>query len=339
MIASRTGPARLDIDLDRAGRSWGAMRIPWSDDRSAYGQIVIPIAVISNGEGPTALLTGGVHGDEYEGQIVLGALARDLDPSSIRGRIIIMPCANPAAALAGRRTSPVDHGNLARLFPGDSAGGPTGQIAEGITRLLLPEADFLVDFHSGGSTLDYLPCAFGRLPSDPALATRVLDLLLAFGAPIAAVMRRPEARGTLVSTALDMEIAAMATELGGGGGVSGDTLAIAKRGLMRTLAHMGIVEANEAPPASRLLAIESNHFVRSPGRGLFEPAFMLGDRVEDGDLAGRLSTVERPDREPDDIVFAARGIVLCRRVPTMAEPGDVLVHLGEDIDRETLLSQ
>ena len=102
---------------------------------------------------------------------------------------------------------------------------------------------------------------------------------------------------------------------------------------------MGIVEANEVPPASRLLAIESNHFVRSPGRGLFEPAFMLGDRVEDGDLAGRLSTVERPDREPDDIVFAARGIVLCRRVPTMAEPGDVLVHLGEDIDRETLLSR
>ena len=141
------------------------MRIPWSDDRSAYGQIVIPIAVISNGEGPTALLTGGVHGDEYEGQIVLGALARDLDPA-IRGRIIIMPCANPAAALAGRRHVACRSGNLARLFPGDPAGGPTGQIAEGITRLLLPEADFLVDFHSGGSTLDYLPCAFGRLPSD-----------------------------------------------------------------------------------------------------------------------------------------------------------------------------
>ena len=67
------------------------MRLPWSDDRSAYGQIVIPIAVINNGEGPTALLTGGVHGDEYEGQIVLGALARDLDPASIRGRIIICP--------------------------------------------------------------------------------------------------------------------------------------------------------------------------------------------------------------------------------------------------------
>jgi predicted deacylase len=325
--------------LDQPGRSSGAMRLPFSDDRSAYGQIVIPIVVIKNGEGPTALLTGGVHGDEYEGQIVLGTLARTLAPEAIQGRVIIVPCANPAASVAGRRTSPQDGGNLARLFPGNPDGGPTSQIADGITRLLLPEADFLVDFHSGGSTLEYLPCAFGRLPAEPALAEKVLDLLLAFGAPITAVVRRPEARGTLVSTALEMGVAAMATELGGGGGVTGDTIAIAERGLMRALAHMGIVEPGEAPPSSRLMAIESEHFVRSPGRGLFEPTFMLGERVEPGDLAGRLCAPERPDRDPEEIVFPAGGTVLCRRVPTMTEPGDVLVHLGEDISRETLLSR
>ena len=339
MIARRAGPARLDLNLDRQGKSWGAMRLPWSDDRSAYGQIAIPIAVINNGEGPTALLTGGVHGDEYEGQIVLASLARNLDPAAIRGRIIIVPCANPPASQAGRRTSPLDNGNLARVFPGDPAGGPTSQIAEGMTRLLLAEADFLVDFHSGGSTLDYLPCAFGRLPSDLKLATRVLDLLVAFGAPQTAIMLRPDASGTLVSTALEHGVAAMATELGGSGGVTADTLAIAERGVMRTLAHMGVLDLDAAPATSRLLAIESDHFVRAPGRGLFEPAFMLGQRVERGDLAGRLSVPDRPDREPEDIFFAAGGTVLCRRVPTLCEAGDVLVHLGEDIDRETLLSQ
>lgn len=338
-MSTQSGPARLDLSLDRPGRSVGALRLPWSHDRSAYGQIVVPVIVIGNGEGPTALLTAGVHGDEYEGQIVLGALARGLTPERVTGRVIIVPCANPAAALAGRRTSPLDDGNLARLFPGDAQGGPTSQLAEGITRLLLPEADFLVDFHSGGSTLEYLPCAFGRLPPDTALSEQVLNLLMAFGAPATAVVRRPEARGTLVATALAQGVVAMATELGGGGGVTRETVALAEQGLMRALAHMGILEPAGGTPGTRLLAVDAAHFVRSPGRGLFEPAFVLGQQVTPGDLAGRLSDPERPDRPPEEIVFAAGGIVLCRRVPTIVEPGDVLVHLGEDVERDSLISR
>nr|WP_249729756.1 succinylglutamate desuccinylase/aspartoacylase family protein [Chelatococcus sp. YT9] len=316
------------------------MRLPWSHDRSAYGQIVIPVIVINGAPGPTVLCTGGVHGDEYEGPIVLGALGRDLMPEDIRGRLIIVPTANPPAALAGRRTSPIDGGNLARLFPGEASGSPTSQIAEGITRLLLPEADYLLDFHSGGSTLDYLPCAFGRLPEDKALATRVLDLLAAFGAPVTAVVKRPEAKGTLVATALDLGIVAMATELGGSGGVTQQTVAIAAAGLRRALAHVGILVNSGLGPESastRLLAVGGEHFLRCPGRGLFAPAFMLGDTVASGAVAGWLSDPERPERAPEPLHFAAAGVVICRRVPTLAEAGDVLVHLGEDTSPEALI--
>lgn len=336
-MTAAAGPARLDIPLDRPGRSFGALRVPWSDDRSAYGQIVMPVAVIANDDGPTVLLTGGLHGDEYEGQIALGRLARSLDPQRVRGRLIILSCANPSAALAGRRTSPLDGGNLARLFPGDPGGGPTSQIAEGITRLLLPEADSLIDFHSGGSSLEYLPCAFGRLPEDAALAEKTIDLLLAFGAPLTAVVRRPEARGTLVATALESGIVAMATELGGCGGVTAQTLAIAEEGLLRALAHLGVIGPQVSPAPTRLLTVESAHFLRSPGRGLFEPAFNLGDMVVSGDLAGHLSDPQRPDRIPEEIMFPSGGMVLCRRVPAMVEPGDVLVHLAEDTARDRLV--
>lgn len=339
-MSAAIGPARLDVPLDRPGRHVGAMRLPWSHDRSGYGQVVVPVIVVNGGEGPTALLTGGVHGDEYEGQIALGALARTLRHEAVSGRVIIVPTANPPAAIAGRRTSPIDGGNLARLFPGSAIGGITSQIAEGFTRLLLPEADLLIDLHSGGASLDYLPCAFGRLPQDSALAGRTLDLLAAFGAPLTAIVRRPEARGTLVSTALDLGIPAMATELGGGGGVTPATVAIAERGVRRALAHAGLLApGDESAASSRLLGVGAEHFVRSPGRGLFAPAVALGDVVGRGDLAGFLSDPERPDRAPEAIHFAASGVVICRRVPAMAEPGDVLAHLGEDVDRAALLSR
>ena len=42
---------------------------------------MIPLTVVKNGEGPTALLTGGNHGDECENPIALFNLARDLNPS------------------------------------------------------------------------------------------------------------------------------------------------------------------------------------------------------------------------------------------------------------------
>src|SRR6476660_9121307 len=127
---SRLSP---EIDLDGNGKQTGFLRLPHSVHRSAYGWIPIPIAQISNrganGSGPTVLLMAGNHGDEYEGQVALGRLIRDLDPSEIGGRVIILPSANFPAAMAGTRTSPHDQGNLNRSFPGDADGGPTAQIA------------------------------------------------------------------------------------------------------------------------------------------------------------------------------------------------------------------
>jgi predicted deacylase len=64
------------LDLEKDGKQHGFLRLPFSTDLSAYGTIPIPITCIRNGEGPTALLVAGNHGDEYEGQIALSKLAR-----------------------------------------------------------------------------------------------------------------------------------------------------------------------------------------------------------------------------------------------------------------------
>jgi len=80
-------PLRADIDLDAAGRHVGHVRLPHSTHESAYGWIPVPIAVIGGGAGPSVLLTAGNHGDEYEGQIALLKLIRELDPAALRGEL------------------------------------------------------------------------------------------------------------------------------------------------------------------------------------------------------------------------------------------------------------
>ena len=132
---------RADIDLHAPGKASGFVRIPHSVQRSAYGWIPVPITCIQNGEGPSVLMMAGNHGDEWEGQIGLGNLIRSLQPTDIKGRLVILPSVNFPAAMAGLRTSPIDQGNLNRAFPGDPHGAVTAQLAYWIEHMLLPGFD------------------------------------------------------------------------------------------------------------------------------------------------------------------------------------------------------
>ena len=143
-----------DVDFNAEGKQAGFVRLFHSVHSSAYGFIPIPIVVIKNGAGPTALFVSGNHGDEYEGQVALSNLAKSLEASQVKGRVIILPMANFPAAMAGKRTSPIDEGNLNRTFPGDADGTVTQQIAFFIEHVLIPMADVVCDLHSGGSSLD-----------------------------------------------------------------------------------------------------------------------------------------------------------------------------------------
>ena len=321
-VPQPSGPARLDVELDREGRHFGQLFVPYSHDLSAYGRLSVPVIVVKGGSGPSLLVTAGIHGDEYEGQMALLRLAQTLDPARLGGRVIIVPVANPPASEAARRTSPIDDVNLARSFPGRADGTPTEQIADGMTRLLLPLADCLLDLHSGGKTLEYLPCAFGRLPGDAALARRTLDLMLAFGAAHTLVMTQPEASGTFVSAALARAVPAMATELGGGGGVTPATVSTAGAGVRNVLGFLGLADSGPPPPGvTRLMAVTPEQFLRAPGRGLFEPRLGLGDRAIAGESAGWLWNPERPEMAPEEVMLPADGTVVCRRVPAQLRQG------------------
>ncbi len=313
------------------------MYVPHSHDRSAYGRIVLPVIVVQGSPGPTLLLTGGVHGDEYEGPIALTGLAQTLDPQTLVGRVVIVPKANPPAVEAGQRTSPIDGGNLARSFGAAAPGTITQQIAEGIARLLLPLADCVVDLHSGGKTLDYVPSTLGRIPADAGLAASVLDLMLAFRAPFALASLTSEANGTLVAAALERNIPAFATELGGAGGLSHTSMRVARNGIAALMAHLGMIEPGVDLPPSRLMLVAPDGYARAPHSGIFEPFPSLGDKVTLGQPAGDLWDLNRPDLAPVRMLSPASGLLVCRRVPAPVQPGDVIYHLASDVDAAEIL--
>ena len=105
-------PIETTVNFDQDGVQHGFLALPHSHDDSAWGAMMIPISVAKNGDGPTVLFTGANHGDEYEGPVALWDLAHTINAHELSGRVIIVPGMNYPAFRAGKRTSPIDGGNL-----------------------------------------------------------------------------------------------------------------------------------------------------------------------------------------------------------------------------------
>lgn len=325
-------PISASVDFARDGVQHGHLKLPHSSDESAWGAIMIPVCVIANGEGPTALLTGANHGDEYEGPLALLDLANSLAPEQVSGRVIIVPMMNYPAFRAGRRNSPIDGGNLNRSFPGQPTAGVTAKIADYVSQTLLPLADVVVDIHSGGRTLDFLPFAASHRLDDANLEQRCRSAMEAFDAPYGVLMLEQDPDGTFDTAAESMGKVFVTTELGGGGSVTAETMAIARRGLRNVLVHSGILAGDLAPSRSRLLDMPDERcFTVCDASGLAEPCVDLGAPVTAGMPLARVFPLESTGQEPRIYRAAMDGILVGRRFPALTAAGDTLAVVAQPL--------
>ena len=93
----------------------------------------------------------------------------------------------------------------------------------------------------------------------------------AFGAPVTAVVSATADSRSLSGAADRHGVVNLSTELGGGGTVGLDALAVGDDGTRRWLAHFGILEPDQAPPAA------STRFLQTRGRRDFVTAPMGRD--------------------------------------------------------------
>ena len=328
-----------EVDFEVNGKQSGFLRLPHSVHRSAYGWVPIPITTIKNGDGPTLLVMAGNHGDEYEGQIAISQLARELEAADIRGRLILLPMVNAPAAQAGLRTSPIDDGNLNRLFPGDASGTPTEMIADYIEDVLMPLADYSVDLHSGGSSLFYPPTLL-RGPGHSAAETQALiSLQNAFDLPYAWVFTSGGGRSSTARTAMGAAnrkgVINVMAELGGGGEVTPDILKSTERGLRRILNTLGMLPDYVPDQAQGTRELNAKGSVYAYAAGLFEPLKSIGDDVASGELVGLIHHPDTPEAEPDRITSPYQGIALCRRAMAQVVRGDAVYQIASDAEPPT----
>ncbi len=328
----RPSPISATVDFDADGVQHGFLRLPFSRDDAAWGSVMIPVTVVRNGKGPTALLTGANHGDEYEGPIALFELARSLRADQVTGRVIIVPAMNQPAFAAGTRTSPIDRGNMNRSFPGRPDGTVTEKIADYFQRVLLPMADVVLDFHSGGKTLDFLPFCAAHILPDKMQEARAFDLVRAFGAPFSVKMLEIDAVGMYDTAAEEMGKVFVTTELGGGGTASARTADIALQGCRNLLMAAGILAGMpQARPTQWLDMPDGDCFTFSQDAGLIRFCADLGDKVEKGQVIAMIYPTGRSGLDPVELTVQRTGIFTARHFPGLVKPGDCVAVIAEEI--------
>ena len=326
-------PITPTIRLDADGKNHGFLRLPYSRDDSAWGSVMIPITVIKNGTGPTALLTGANHGDEYEGPVALMDLALRLKPEDIQGRVIVVPAFNYPAFRAATRTSPIDQRNMNRSFPGRPDGTVTEKIADYFNTTLLPEADIVLDFHSGGKTLDFVPFASAHVLADKEQQAACLAAVEAFNAPYTMMMLEIDNVGMYDTAVENQGKVFITTELGGGGSATARSIGIAKKGVHNVLKHVSIMQGQiETAPTTMLDMPDSDCFVFCEDDGLFEPMLDLGEQVTKGDVVARVWPADRTGKSPVDYTAKRSGILVSRHFPGLIKSGDCLAVVAVVID-------
>lgn len=253
--------------------------------------------------GPCLLVTGGVHGDEFEpmaaSRRLIGLLERlvDREPTALRGRVVIAPVVNEPAFARGMRTAE-DGRDLARTCPGRADGSITERVAFALSRLIR-SADYYIDLHTGGTRLQVYPLAGYVLHPDAEVLATQRRMARAFGLPLVwGTDWRLEGRS--LSVARDARVPAIYCEYLGGGGCDPAGVTAYVRGCVNVLVELRMIER---VVAERLIATAAcvepiiaeddrpgaGHMqvnLPAPWPGYFEPAVELGQRVTAGQLFG-----------------------------------------------------
>jgi len=250
-----------------------------------------PYFAISGAEdGPTLCLLAGVHGAESPPIDALIRFCRELDPATLRGRVVALPVLNlPAFRARTPFLCPLDGKNPNRVFPGNAGGSFSEALAHHIFEMLIRPADALVDLHCGDLVEDLAPFSLVQECGDREVDRRAMALAAAYGLPYLAVQEPSDAAlgGTTNGAAAAIGIPAAIVEAGGVGQLQPEAVALHLLGLRGAMQHLEMLpDRRTRLPEPELLRRFS--WVRAARGGFFRRAVSAGDRVEEGTVLGEM---------------------------------------------------
>ncbi len=293
----------------------------------ATGQHWYVSTIVAKGvrPGKRVALVSGVHGDEISTVRTIQTVFDRLNPAEMSGAVFaVLDVSRPAMESMVRRWPNYGRGfdliDLNREWPGNENGftAPSRHAGLLFNRLLRPNANYAIDFHTSTTGIDMTSLHIARmdLPEVRAMA----ELF-----PIKQIFDNPAYPGILANAFIDAGIPSFTPEIGAARILDHEMIPLFVEGTLNVLKHHGIIAGpvGRTGKDSNLFVGNSAHPVLATRGGFVEFLVKLDDKVE----AGQKVAIQR--NTFGDVVAeytsGVAGKVAAYRTDVTTEPGNMLM--------------
>ena len=277
-------------------------------------------------EGPTVLISAGIHNAEYVGIQAAIELSGELDPSELHGNVIILPLAN-RSGFENRTMSMVfeDGKNLNRVFPGDKKGSEADRLAHMIFNVFIKNVDAYIDLHSGDGFESLMPYAYylGDSPAEETARKIIACINTKY------CVRSRCATGGAYNLASVHGIPSVLIERGQLSLFSREEIEADKADVINILKCLGVLEGT---PISYPKQELTEYDIDSPCTGCWYPSLEVGTEFAKGDVLGEIRDYfGHPMHEG---IAPSEGILLHQCASLNVIEGDPLIAYGVPTGKE-----
>lgn len=285
--------------------------------------IRMPVGLVSGAQsGPLLLITAGIHGSEYPGIEAAVRTLRDLDPSSLRGNVIIIPCVNTPGFEAGSaNTNPIDGLNMNRIFPGSRDGTASHRMCRVLVEEFGSIADYVVDLHGGDLGENLRPFVIYHRTGNADVDAKAEGMARAYGVEFLWELESDVYEGTFVSYLAHRGIPAIVGEAGGLGTYKEEDISVHVRGINNVLKYLGMLSGRVETSRGSPLVFHEWFTVSASRGGIVYPLVGPGDEVRKGQVLAEVRDLQGNTLER--LVAPANGFIRVhfpKRVVSSGQP-------------------
>ncbi|WP_418508661.1 succinylglutamate desuccinylase/aspartoacylase family protein [Corallibacter sp.] len=269
--------------------------------------------------GPVVLFTAGIHGDEVNGvEIIRQIIAKGINKPKA-GTIICIPIINVFGFINLNREFP-DGRDLNRVFPGTKNGSLASRVAYKLVNEVIPDVDFIMDFHTGGAGRFNAPQI--RIAKNNPKLDKLADV---FGSPF--VLYSKNIKKSFRSTCHKLDIPILLFEGGKSFHIDDQVTNTAVNGAKRVLNHLGMLSTRfkVSKPKKMPVYILDSRWQRASFSGMFKPSIAINSKVTKGDIIGNITD---PYGKFNHFVKASNsGYIINVNESPIVYQGDALFHI------------
>jgi uncharacterized protein len=277
--------------------------------------------------GKRVVLVSGVHGDEMSSVHTVQAVMNQLDPGQMSGTVMaVTDVSGPALEGMQRRWPNSGRGadliDMNREWPGNENGATAASRHAWLlfNRLLRPNADVAIDFHTGTTGFDVTAFNIGGM--DVPEIKAMVELY-----PVGQIFDNHVYPGVLHNAFIDVGIPAFTPEIGAARVLNLEMIPLFVEGTMNVIKHHGILAGPLGRTGKDVSVFVGNSAlpILATQGGLVEHLVKLNDKVD----AGQKVAIQRNSfgEVVAEYTSSVAGEVAGQRSDAMSEPGNPLVFI------------